>query len=123
MPTDTTAARGRHARAVRDAAADRRARGHRQGPRPRLPDEVRHRIYAERQAGRTLWAIVEGLKADGVPTARGGQWWPATVRHVVASVERDLAAAEARGLSLDRVLDPTERQDRATDDLRGRMRA
>jgi hypothetical protein len=43
-----------------------------------------NRILTEREAGRTLWAIAEGLRVDGVPTATGrATWFPATVAAVV----------------------------------------
>ena len=49
------------------------------------PDAVAERIRREREAGRTYRAIAEGLNEDDVPTAQGGaQWWPATVRQVLA---------------------------------------
>ena len=47
--------------------------------------------HHERAQGRTYQAIVDGLKADGIPTARGNDlWYPATVKAVV---HRDNAAA------------------------------
>jgi len=52
--------------------------------RPRVLDPaVRARIVAERQAGRTLAAIASDLTSEGVPTAQGGRWYPATVRKIV----------------------------------------
>jgi site-specific DNA recombinase len=45
-------------------------------------DTVR-RIFAMKSQGATLQAIASALNADGVPTARGGKWWPATVRYVL----------------------------------------
>ena len=56
-----------------------------QGPRPVLPDSVRARIVAERDAGKTLRAIAEQLTADEVPTAKGGTWHASTVAHVLKS--------------------------------------
>lgn len=41
------------------------------------------RIFEQRASGATLAAIAAGLNADEVPTARGGKWWPATVRYVL----------------------------------------
>jgi hypothetical protein len=39
----------------------------------------------ERRNGASLGAIAAALTADGVPTAHGGaQWWPATIRKVLA---------------------------------------
>ena len=76
------------------AMAQLKAQGVRLG-RPRVMDETTtQRIISERQAGRTLAAIAEGLNADGVPTARGGtKWWPSTVKGVLTSAELDAAAA------------------------------
>jgi hypothetical protein len=43
------------------------------------------RIAAERADGKTLAEIARRLNADGTPTAHGGsQWWPSTVRAVLA---------------------------------------
>ena len=45
------------------------------------------RIRRQRASGRTLAGIAAQLNADGVPTAQGGrQWWPATVRDVLAGL-------------------------------------
>jgi len=55
--------------------------------RPRIlqPDVV-DQIRAEHAAGRTLRQIATDLNEGGVPTAHGGaQWWPSTVRAVLAS--------------------------------------
>ncbi|WP_262299673.1 recombinase family protein [Microvirga sesbaniae] len=45
-------------------------------------DTVR-RIFAMKGEGATLQSIANVLNTDGVPTARGGKWWPATVRYVL----------------------------------------
>lgn len=50
-----------------------------------LPPELVERIRAEHIAGKSLGEIARGLNADGTPTAQGGrQWWPSTVRAVLA---------------------------------------
>jgi DNA invertase Pin-like site-specific DNA recombinase len=74
---------------TKDALAVKKAHGVRLG-RPRvLPDEVVERIVRERQEGRTLVAIADGLTADGVPTARGGErWWDSSVAGVLAYAEK-----------------------------------
>jgi DNA invertase Pin-like site-specific DNA recombinase len=71
---------------TRDALTEKRAAGIKLG-RPRtLPDDVRARIVAERESGRTLRAIAEALNADAVPTAHGGKgWYPSTIRQVFTS--------------------------------------
>jgi hypothetical protein len=52
-----------------------------------IPDDVRGRVAAER-AGRTYAAIAELLKAENVPTGRGGRrWWPSTVHAALRARE------------------------------------
>jgi len=45
--------------------------------------EIVRRIFAMKGEGATLQAIANRLNTEGVPTARGGKWWPATVRYVL----------------------------------------
>ncbi len=45
--------------------------------------ETVRRIFAMKDEGATLQAIANHLNSEGVPTARGGKWWPATVRYVL----------------------------------------
>lgn len=70
---------------TREALAAKKAAGVRLG-RPRLiTDEIVARMVAERESGKTLTAIADGLTADGVATAQGGaRWYPATVRKVLS---------------------------------------
>lgn len=70
---------------TREALAAKKAAGVRLG-RPRLiTDEIVARMVAERESGKTLTAIADGLTADEVPTVQGGaRWYPATVRKVLA---------------------------------------
>jgi DNA invertase Pin-like site-specific DNA recombinase len=77
---------------TKDAMAIKRAQGVHLG-RPRdIPSEVVARIVADRGAGLTLARIAEGLNADLVPTARGGQrWYPETVRGVLRYACHDVA--------------------------------
>jgi Recombinase len=50
-----------------------------------LPPDVADRIRAERTTGKSLAQIASELNASGTPTAHGGrQWWPSTVRAVLA---------------------------------------
>ena len=78
-----------------EALQAKKARGARLGRPVTLPEEVRHRIAAERAAGRTLAAIAADLNSEAVPTARGGRWYPSTVRAVLASLDLDAQAAAA----------------------------
>ena len=45
--------------------------------------EIVRRIFATKATGATLKAIADDLNQDGVPTRRGGRWWPGTVRYVL----------------------------------------
>ena len=76
---------------TRDAMAAKKAAGSVFGPRTWkkqngvTPEAVAERIRRERKRGATLQAIADGLNSDGVPTVRGGsQWWPSTIRQVLA---------------------------------------
>lgn len=44
-----------------------------------------------RSRGLTLQAIVEELTSQGVPTKRGGAWYPATVRKILARAGKEAA--------------------------------
>ena len=65
------------------ALAERKAQGVRLGRPPTMAADVVARILAEHQEGKSYGAIARGLDADGVPTAQGGRWYPATVRGAV----------------------------------------
>lgn len=69
-----------------------KASGVRLGRPVALNSSIRQRIVAERGSGRTLAAIAQGLTDDGVPTARGGKWYPSTVKAVLTSAQLDAAA-------------------------------
>jgi DNA invertase Pin-like site-specific DNA recombinase len=68
------------------ALAAKRAKGVRLG-RPRaISDAIATRIVDERASGLTLRAIVDGLNAEGVPTALGGRaWYVSTIQSVLRS--------------------------------------
>lgn len=56
----------------------------RHGGRPRTLDpETEVLICRWRDEGLTLKAIAERLTVEGVPTATGGKWWPATVGKIL----------------------------------------
>ena len=73
---------------TREALAQRRAAGVRLG-RPRgTPDPVIKRIEAERECGKSLRAIADGLNAEAVPAVRGGLMWrPSTVQAALRSAQ------------------------------------
>ena len=75
------------------ALATKKAAGETLGRRPTLDAEVRRRIVRERRAGSTYREITRRLNAERVPTAQGGKaWHVTTVRRIVLSAERILAA-------------------------------
>ena len=43
------------------------------------------RIFAQFNAGDSLTAIARKLNADATPTAKGGKWYPATVRYILSN--------------------------------------
>jgi hypothetical protein len=70
----------------REAARVRRRSVVRSGRRSMLSAGVLIRIRGERADGLALAEIARRLNADRVPTAQGGrQWWPSTVRAVLAA--------------------------------------
>jgi hypothetical protein len=57
------------------------------GRKSTIPPDVHARILRERAQGRALAEIALRLNRDGIPTGQGGrQWWPSTVRAVLARV-------------------------------------
>lgn len=58
-------------------------------------DEVRERIWRERQDGRTYQAIADGLNDDGITTVTGKAWSRALVGKQIRSIELDREAEEA----------------------------
>jgi len=76
--------------------AVRRSQGKRAGQAPLLPERVRSRIAADREAGKSLNAIASALNDEGVPTAKGGVWHASTIRHVLQSIDVDEDLAKVR---------------------------
>lgn len=66
----------------------------RRGGRPVAvsPDAV-SRARELRASGLTLQSVCDQLTAEGVPTATGGRWWPATIAKMLARAEREAATA------------------------------
>jgi DNA invertase Pin-like site-specific DNA recombinase len=78
--------RGMISERQKDVHRDRRSSGKTWGidlgPLPDIEEEVRERIYRDRQLGLSYQLIANALNAENVPTAHGGEkWYPATVRH------------------------------------------
>ena len=70
-----------HAQRIREALALKRAAGVRLGRPPTISPYALERIRREREAGKSLAAIADGLNADRIPTAQGGhRWCPSTIR-------------------------------------------
>jgi hypothetical protein len=66
----------------------------RSGRRSTLPAEVVARIRHKHAHGDSLADIARRLNRDGIPTAQcGRQWWPSTVRGIVAAGARRNEAA------------------------------
>jgi DNA invertase Pin-like site-specific DNA recombinase len=69
---------------TKEALAVKKAQGVRIGRPVTLPKSVSNRIQREREKGKSLAVIADGLNHDQVPTAQGGkQWYPATVRSIL----------------------------------------
>lgn len=83
--------------------------------RPRtLAPTAGERVRELRASGATLQGICDTLTAEGVQTATGGRWWPATVRGVL---ERETVFAERqRDIQLEEVT-PEMRAARADDEI------
>lgn len=74
------------------ALAAKRAQGVTLGRPVVLSDAIAERIASEREAGKTLQAIADGLTADGIATAHGGTWRPSSVRAVLRRRAKEMAA-------------------------------
>lgn len=80
--------RGLSSQRIRQGLALKRAQGVRLGRPPTMSPYAIERIISEREAGKSLAAIANGLNADHIPTAQGGRrWYPATVRYTLKRAE------------------------------------
>ena len=62
------------------------------GPKSALPDDLKHRIWEERNSGMSFGEIAGRLNAQGIPTTnKGKQWYASTVRHVYLSYAKTYA--------------------------------
>jgi hypothetical protein len=85
------AERTKQARAARRPAS-------RAGRKASVPPELVARIRSDRASGRSLGQIARELNAEGVRTAQGGrQWWPSTVRSVLARSSRPQPSRSGAG--------------------------
>ena len=80
---------------TRAALAARKAAGMRLGRPVTLAADARRRVAELRGEGLTLQAVADQLTSEGVPTARGGSWYPSTVAGVLRSLELDSEAVAA----------------------------
>lgn len=64
-----------------------------EGPRGELPEATVARIVELSEAGDSLAGIARQLNAEGIPTARGGQWQAVQVSRVLTSPRVQIRAA------------------------------
>ena len=67
---------------TRDALKAVRARGTHLGRQSNIDSETLRLIRILRDSGKSYQGIADALIREGVPTAQGGQWHPATVRKI-----------------------------------------
>lgn len=77
---------------TREGLASAKARGVKLGHQTAYPDELLDRIARMHAEGSSLRKIADTLTADGVTTAKGGQWHASSIRSVLRS-ERMAALA------------------------------
>jgi DNA invertase Pin-like site-specific DNA recombinase len=79
--------RGIIAERQKDVHKDRREKGLKWGvdlgPKQRISDELFEKIKDYRTAGMSYKSIADRLNKDGVVTAFGKKWYPATVKHYI----------------------------------------
>lgn len=79
----------------KDVHEDRRSQGKvwgkTLGPKSSLSEDLKRRIWNERNAGVSFGEIAERLNTEGIPTTnKGKQWYPSTVRHVFLAFSKDM---------------------------------
>jgi len=72
-----------------------KAQGKRYGRPVQMAQSTREFIAQAHESGHSLRQIVALLEAEGIPTARGGQWTAATVRRVLQSLALDAQSVPA----------------------------
>lgn len=79
--------RGIIAERQKDVHKDRREKGLKWGvdlgPKQRITDELFEKIKDYRTAGMSYKSIADRLNKDGIVTAFGKKWYPATVKHYI----------------------------------------
>ena len=84
------------AQRTRDALDVARRNGQRLGRPVEIDQDIRRRIAREFHDGSSLSEIARTLTREGVPTARGGRWWPSTVQSVLRSLALDCEVETTR---------------------------
>lgn len=82
---------------TREGMEQRRREGVHVGRPPELKPELVGRIVRAHEDGRNMSQIARDLTADGVPTARGGEWRASTVQAVLRSTTAKSLRASSRG--------------------------
>lgn len=70
---------------TREGLAEAKARGVKLGQQTAYPDALLERIHGMHGDGLSLRRIAEQLTAEGIATAKGGQWHASSVRSVLRS--------------------------------------
>ena len=71
----------------KDVHQDRRERGQvwgvDLGPKSVVPEDIKNRIFAEKDSGKSYHAIARDFNSEGVPTPlKGKEWYASTIRHI-----------------------------------------
>lgn len=85
--------RGIIAERQKDVHKDRRSRGIKwgvdMGPKNKTPEEIKQRVFAERNAGASYRKIADGLNRDSISSQNGGAWYPTTVKNLFELILRE----------------------------------